>query len=567
MLCALVPLACFLAPAASASVSVPVQIEMGGIRMHDGHAVLLRDRQRASRQARAAIVGGHLISIEQAPWQVVLESVIPIGPTEALRLRCGGAILDKTEVLTAAHCLIDPLTAEPVPAADMGVATGTSNFSLVEPTEQVFAVSQARIHPYYVYEAEGPDADDVAVLTLKGAIAIGTTAKSIALAAPGTVVPESTTVDLTGFGAEVGGERATGELHSIAMSTVFGRECGGEANALILCASTSSGSLCSGDSGSALTLPAAANAQLGVADFNLVSETPCSDGAIGGFANLAAPEIRDFIEGDDQPPRAPRGGGAVIEGVLVSGHSLSCYPGKWTNSPTFTYSFIDSAGTALQTGASPSYPLSSAEVGQSILCEVSASNAGGIGVGRTLPLGPIHASTQEEEAVKSEEAAASRKHSEEEEAASAAAKRRQEEEARVAVLGAKEGSPDARVASVSLRASRSGTVAIEVGCPAGVISCDGTVTVRTLSALLSSVAGVVKSKASVLTLASGSFDVPGGVVKTVSLHLSSKARVLLARVHTLRVRVTVTAHSPTGGAHTGQAVLTLRAPKSGHGKG
>ena len=118
-----------------------------------------------------------------------------------------------------------------------------------------------------------------------------------------------------------------------------------------------------------------------------------------------------------------------------------------------------------------------------------------------------------------------------------------------------------------MQASKSGTVAIKVDCPATVSSCEGTVTVRTLSALLSSVAGVAKTRASVLTLASGSFDVPGGGVKTVTMRLSAKARALLARAHTLRVRVTVTAHSPTGGAHSGQTVLTLRAPKPGHGKG
>jgi hypothetical protein len=169
---------------------------------------------------------------------------------------------------------------------------------------------------------------------------------------------------------------------------------------------------------------------------------------------------------------------------------------------------------------------------------------------------------QEAEAV-----AVATKKRQEEEAAAAAKKHQEEEAAKSGVLGAKEGSPDASIASTSLQASASGAVTIKVTCPAGVSSCAGTVTLRTLNAVNASVAGAAKSKGSVLTLASGSFNVPGGGVKTVTLHLSAKARALLARLHVLRVRATIIAHDPAGGAHTGQTVATLRAAKSKHGKG
>ena len=46
------------------------------------------------------------------------------------------------------------------------------------------------------------------------------------------------------------------------------------------------------------------------------------------------------------------------------------------------------------------------------------------------------------------------------------------------------------------------------------------------------------------------------------LHLSAKARALLARLRTLRVRVTIVAQNPAGATHTGQAVATLHAPKA-----
>jgi hypothetical protein len=73
-------------------------------------------------------------------------------------------------------------------------------------------------------------------------------------------------------------------------------------------------------------------------------------------------------------------------------------------------------------------------------------------------------------------------------------------------------------------------------------------------------------KPSVLMLAAGSFAVTGGKVRAVTLHLSAKARVLLARSHTLRVRATLLAHDLQGASHTTQTIVTLRAPKATHGK-
>jgi hypothetical protein len=47
----------------------------------------------------------------------------------------------------------------------------------------------------------------------------------------------------------------------------------------------------------------------------------------------------------------------------------------------------------------------------------------------------------------------------------------------------------------------------------------------------------------------------------VSVHLSSKGRALLLRVHTLHAQVTIVASDPAGASHTTQTVVTLRAVK------
>jgi hypothetical protein len=86
------------------------------------------------------------------------------------------------------------------------------------------------------------------------------------------------------------------------------------------------------------------------------------------------------------------------------------------------------------------------------------------------------------------------------------------------------------------------------------------VTLKTLGAVS---AGASKRKA-VLTLASGSFSLAGGHVKTVTLRLSAKARALLAQMHVLRARATIVGRDSAGASHTTQTTVTLRVAKAAH---
>jgi hypothetical protein len=143
-----------------------------------------------------------------------------------------------------------------------------------------------------------------------------------------------------------------------------------------------------------------------------------------------------------------------------------------------------------------------------------------------------------------EEAAAKRKTEEE----AAAAKRRAEEEAR---------KPEARVAGTSLGVTPNGAVSVKLSCPVGETACAGTITLRTLNA-------VSAGKKAILTLASGSFSVSGGQVKTLTLHLSAKARRLLAKTHSLRALALVSAHDAAGKTSTTRTTVLLRVVKK-HG--
>lgn len=409
--------ACIVAATATARPHMSAEPVLDRVHLHRGRLWKMpaEHPHTSLPRARAAIVGGSRISIEQAPWQVLVLALIPESETI---LTCGGSILDDTEILTAAHCVFNPSSKARIAPEDILVGAGSEGIK-IEP-EQVRLAGRLRVHPYYSPSAALPQPDDVAVIGLETPLTFNADVQPIAPITAGTLLPEGAAVNLTGFGQEQPEEELSGELNGIGMTLGFSRECGGEADALFLCASSPDGSPCSGDSGSGLTLPGAPATLAGVDDVGQVIDGKrCQRGAIAGYANLAAPEIRDFVfEGNENPPRAPRGGGAVIRGVPMSGHALTCEPGRWSGTPTFTYLFVNSSeGAVLQQGASLTYTLRAADVGRSILCEVLATNAGGTGVGRTPPLGTVMSSPQEVEE------AAKRKHAEEE----AAAKKRQQE--------------------------------------------------------------------------------------------------------------------------------------------
>jgi PKD repeat protein len=182
-----------------------------------------------------------------------------------------------------------------------------------------------------------------------------------------------------------------------------------------------------------------------------------------------------------------------------------------------------------------------------------------------------HRKREEEEAAHrkaEEEEAAARKRAEEEASAhkkaeeEAAARKKAEEEA--ARLKGTQGvlpfqaavSPAARVAGSSLRVGRGGVVHISVSCPAGVVSCIGTLT---LHAPASGPASHSRKSFTVTV----SFNVPAGKVGTVTLHLPARGRTLLAHSHLLRAHVSIASHDPAGTTASTQASVTLR-PAAAH---
>ncbi len=113
--------------------------------------------------------------------------------------------------------------------------------------------------------------------------------------------------------------------------------------------------------------------------------------------------------------------------------------------------------------------------------------------------------------------------------------------------------------SASSTVSKSGSVTVTVNC-SGQSSCDGTITLKTLKAYATKKG---KPKA-IVTLGSAGFKVAGGAKGVVTIHLSSEARALLAKYHTLGTRAVVAATDSAGHSHPTSAAVTLKLPKSKH---
>jgi trypsin len=337
--------------------------------------------------AHAAIVGGSPIPISQVPWQVSVQASIPEGLTR-LRLRCGGTILDDFHILTAAHCTFDPKTDQRIAPEDFLVRAGTADLTSSEPGEQTREVTTVRAHPYYIYASTDTrlSTDDVAVLTLAEPLTFSGVVSPIALATVGSLPPEGATTALAGFGEQTPGTEADGHLYGLQMDLISPRECGGENNAVVVCASSPSGSPCSGDSGSGLILSGNPLTLIGVMDSGqVIAGKRCAAGERATFANVAAGEIQDFIDGSETPPKAPRGEGVscTVDGSEV-GDAMTCLPGAWSEAPTFTFTFMSGQdGHVLQSGSSDTYRFTEADVGSTVMVQLNATNAGGTAIDRT----------------------------------------------------------------------------------------------------------------------------------------------------------------------------------------
>jgi hypothetical protein len=325
------------------------------------------------------VIGGQQVDVRDAPWSAFI-----IHRTSGSTGLCSGSIIDASHVLTAAHCVVE--SSAPAPASSLTVRAGVSNAVTSTATDgrQDRSVASVRVHPGYVHGGTS-GGDDVAVLTLTAPLDLnGTTVRAIALPTPSLALHLGDAVTLAGYGLKADGGSIDGTLNAMTSTLVDQSECldrgdDGSANGVLICAFSGTSSPCNGDSGSALVLPGATPVLIGVMSRGPL---PCAVNSLAWYGNVAAPEVLQFVQGNDTPPTAPR---PTTESRLVHptqslqvGQTVECVPGTWTGTPTLVYEFREAVnGDVVQSGPTSTYKLRDVDAGRRLLCRVLATNAGG----------------------------------------------------------------------------------------------------------------------------------------------------------------------------------------------
>jgi hypothetical protein len=221
----------------------------------------------------------------------------------------------------------------------------------------------------------------------------------IGLPSSGSAFP-SGTLDFAGFGREAAASPPDGSLNALTETVSAQGTCSGggsevvdDDNGIALCAGAATASVCNGDSGGALVTTTTPPVVVGVVS---AGSTGCAGGVDAVYTYVGAPEILGFVQGNNQPPVAPRVTAQTSihmtwNGALAPGTALTCAAAGFDDAPTsIGYAFVDArSNTVLQQGTRSTYALAAANVGAEVFCRALATNSGGTTVVETTSTQPI----------------------------------------------------------------------------------------------------------------------------------------------------------------------------------
>lgn len=236
----------------------------------------------ATTTPATGIVGGTDAAEGEFPFMASIQSAGSKGSEGQI---CGGSVVAKRWILTAAHCTV-------FKKGDVQVVVGRTD--LGDSGGQVLRIDKLRVHPDY----DETGSSDVALWHTTTRIK----AKRVALptAADDALEAAGTTLTVAGWGVEQsGGSEAPEELKKVEVSVTSDLECA--TNALLgfaaeteFCASTMGGDSCQGDSGGPIfgTREDGTVVQVGAVSYGLGCATPLFPGV---YAELNAPSIAEWI--------------------------------------------------------------------------------------------------------------------------------------------------------------------------------------------------------------------------------------------------------------------------------
>lgn len=223
------------------------------------------------------IVGGQEATPGEWPWQVAL---VRKNQSDMYQGQfCGGSIIARTWVLTAAHCVEDSTI------SDLDVVAGIHDLKVPDPNYRRVALAEIIVHPGWNTDTND---NDIALLRLKTPIderaASGSTLPiKFAKLPPGSIGSlAGVTTTVTGWGNRTpGGNNFPARLHEVEVGVITNAECnsdyGGGITENMLCAGVPGGGKdsCQGDSGGPLVYKNGSQwQQVGVVSFGIGCARP-----------------------------------------------------------------------------------------------------------------------------------------------------------------------------------------------------------------------------------------------------------------------------------------------------
>jgi secreted trypsin-like serine protease len=251
-------------------------------------------QEQESGQPGEQIVGGTAVPDGKYPFMAALLDVSQ-GATPLQQQFCGGALIDQSHVLTAAHCMGDPIQS-------LRVVVGRTVLNSNQ--GQVRRVSRVFIHPRY--DGSKNSAFDAAVLELASPVQ---GIQPVKLPATGSNKLErpGTKVTIAGWGRTFEGKTTPlrNRMREASLPVVSDAKCEARYNTLadprlrvfpsiMLCASKTNVDTCQGDSGGPLFRAERGGfRQLGIVSFGFGCARP---GFPGVYTQVSAPPIANFIK-------------------------------------------------------------------------------------------------------------------------------------------------------------------------------------------------------------------------------------------------------------------------------